>query len=515
MNFIQPSTSVNIKEENPIILSVQTRLDGYRLKNFYLTNMFQGFVWMIFHFSMIFFFTFLLRNVALVWLFLAFANLIAFFLDIPLWIIQRYISTKKMFMIGAISQLIAVGIFFAFIFKIFSLIHVVGGVITPEVLKPGSDWFFWNAINLIGVFVASVCYGLTKEINDVATYGYILSHANPSEYGTILSRNNITFGIGSLTWLLTSWIILWFNQMFSIIILGGIIVWFLVFTIRFFDNAYDSISIQDIQEFKASIQKINIENVKEYVVETVRKTDIEKILSGAKYLLIRPKQLSTEPIPWRNILQSSKKEFLIIWGIFNYRPLYFNLIWTISLVLIFGFWDTFASSFLLEFLNNIKPGWSYLLLAIIGIPWIVLQETASKIWQKIGMKSIGLLGLWLSGTSLLIMGILATIGNPNPLLVVIIALVNSLGYACGMSTGQNQFLDIYNRIYAKHQDLREIDANASSGPMKIIQNLANVIGLTFGGILLSFWFSTFFFIFGSIIVGVFVWTLLKKENINL
>lgn len=48
-----------------------------------------------------------------------------------------------------------------------------------------------------------------------------------------------------------------------------------------------------------------------------------------------------------------------------------------------------------------------------------------------------------------------------------------------MSTGQNQFLDIYNRIYAKEQNLTEIDANASSGPMKVIQNLANVIGLVF------------------------------------
>lgn len=53
-----------------------------------------------------------------------------------------------------------------------------------------------------------------------------------------------------------------------------------------------------------------------------------------------------------------------------------------------------------------------------------------------------------------------------------------------MSTGQNQFLNIYNRIYAEHQSLTEIDANASSGPMKVIQNLANVIGLVFGGLLL-------------------------------
>lgn len=71
-------------EENPVIISVQTKLDGYRLRNFYLTNSFQGFAWMIFHFSVVFFFTFLLQSVALVGVFLGFANFVSFCIDIPL-----------------------------------------------------------------------------------------------------------------------------------------------------------------------------------------------------------------------------------------------------------------------------------------------------------------------------------------------------------------------------------------------------------------------------------------------
>ena len=187
-----------------IMVSAQTGLDGYRLRNFYITNSFQGFVWMIFHFSVVFFFTFLLQSIALVGIFLGFANFVSFLLDIPLGIIQRYIPTKKLFIIAAICQLIATGIFFAFIFKIFSLVGAVGSAISPESLKPGTDWFFGSAINWIGVFIASICYGLAKEINDVSTFGYVLSHADPSEYGTILARNNITFGIGSLLGLVLS-----------------------------------------------------------------------------------------------------------------------------------------------------------------------------------------------------------------------------------------------------------------------------------------------------------------------
>lgn len=160
----------------------------------------------------------------------------------------------------------------------------------------------------------------------------------------------------------------------------------------------DSVNISDITDFRISIQKWNSEHVREYITETVKKVDIEKVVNGAKYLMLRPKQSTQDPeIPWKNIYISSKKEFKIIWEICIHKPMHISLLWTMTLVLTFGFWDTFASSFLLDFLNDIKPGWSYILLAMIGVPGIVLQETASKIATKIGIKTIGIIGLALSG----------------------------------------------------------------------------------------------------------------------
>ncbi len=94
---------------------------------------------------------------------------------------------------------------------------------------------------------------------------------------------------------------------------------------------------------------------------------------------------------------SSRREFKIIWEICMHKPMHISLLWTMTLVLTFGFWDTFASSFLLDFLDGIKPGWSYILLAMIGVPGIALQETASKIGEKIGIKTIGIIGLAMSG----------------------------------------------------------------------------------------------------------------------
>jgi hypothetical protein len=101
-----------------------------------------------------------------------------------------------------------------------------------------------------------------------------------------------------------------------------------------------------------------------------------------------------------------------------HKPMHMSLFWTITLVLTFGFWDTFASSFLLDFLDQIKPGWSYILLAMIGIPGIVLQETASKIGNKIGIKTIGIIGLGLSAGSLILMGIVAMFDSVSPFIIL-------------------------------------------------------------------------------------------------
>ncbi len=82
-----------------------------------------------------------------------------------------------------------------------------------------------------------------------------------------------------------------------------------------------------------------------------------------------------------------------------------------------------------------------------------------------------------------------------------------------MAIGQNVFLETYNKIYAEHENLKEIDANASAGPMKVVQNLANVVGLTLGGALLVFGFNIFFFIFALLVAATLVWTIIKRKQI--
>jgi hypothetical protein len=513
-----PDTSLQDRDDT-VIISTNTALDGYRLRNFYMTNCFQGFVWMIFHFSVVFFFTFQLQSVALVGIFLWVANFIAFLLDIPVGILQRYYSTKKLFIIGAISQLVAVAIFFNFIYGVFSVAWDVGKMITPEWFSWVISWFFSSALNWVLIIVASICYGLTKEINDISTFGYILSHAHPSEYGKILARNNITYGLGSLVWLVISGFILSTNPTLAIIFLWGVIILFLLFTMRFFDNSSESLTLWDITSFTVWVGRMNKENVKEYLTEKISAVDLEKVISTAKYIFLKPKQKETTKIDWKEFSLETARTAKIIYQIMSHMPIYIVIYWTMTLVLIFWFWDTFASTFLVSFLDGIKPGWSYILLACIAIPALGLQEVASKLAGKIGIKTVAFIGLGLSWISLIGMGIVAFIawgsfGGMTTIIFLSLALINSIGYSCGMSLGQNQFLDAYNTIYAKTQGLKEIDSNASAGPMKILQNAANVIGLVFGWLMLEvLGYSGFFILFGIGILGALIWSISRKDDI--
>lgn len=183
-----------------------------------------------------------------------------------------------------------------------------------------------------------------------------MSNAKPKDTGIIIARMNITFGIGSVIGLILSGVILSLNTTLALILLGILISGLLFFMIRYFDNSIESIEIKDIQNFTVSLQKWNFDETKEQLSETIRKTDLSKIISTTKYLFLKPKKPTTpkDAIPWKEIMLLTRKEMRVIWKILSHTPMHYGLIWTTSLVLIFGFWDTFASSFLLDFLDDIK-----------------------------------------------------------------------------------------------------------------------------------------------------------------
>lgn len=211
------------------------------------------------------------------------------------------------------------------------------------------------------IILASVCYGITKEINDVTGISYMMNHISPAEYSEVMSRVNIFAGIGEMIGLILAGVIMTLEPkliVFSLILMIGLVLYFMS---KFFDNADDSVSLADIKELKVSFQKTNVENFKEYVVETVKKQDLKSLLDKSKYIFLKPKELKLH-IDWKEIYDDTKKEFVFTFKILAQQPLNITIYWTMVVILTMGFWDTFGSTFLIDFLDGVKHGWSYVLL---------------------------------------------------------------------------------------------------------------------------------------------------------
>lgn len=495
--------------ENTVVISAATEFNGNKKRNFYITSLLLGFLWMLFHFTVVFFFTFQLESVILVWIFLWLGNLVSLLIDIPVWILQKYFKAKTLYLVGAISQVIAMGIFTLFIFKLtdFSSAAETDVDVVDTVLS-----FFLNFTNIILLLIASICYGLTKELNEVTTLSYIMNHVDPSLYGEVLARNNMIMGIWMFFWLISSWIIMSFNPeliIFSVLFFIGMV---LFFTTKFFDNADETITIQDIKELKVSFKKPTLDNVKQYVAETIKKEDLKKIIDKTKYVFLKPKKIKPK-INFSEISEETKMTFKVIYEIFKTRPIKVTIYWATITVLTLWFWDTFASTFLIWFLDTILEGWSYVLLWIIALPAFWLQEPFSNMGQKYWIFKVAMMWVFLSWSSLVLLWLNAEAG---PVMVMLFALLNSAGYAAGMSLGQMSFLDVYNKEYAEMKNLKEIDSNASAWPMKILQNLANVFGLMLGwAILWLLEYKWFFIVFGLCIIGFAYWAFKNRKEIKL
>lgn len=495
--------------ENTVVISTPTEFNGNKKRNFYITSLLLGFLWMLFHFTVVFFFTFQLESVILVWIFLWLWNFFSLLIDIPIGILQKYFKAKTLYLIGSISQFIAMWIFTMFIFKVtdFSSVAETEVWVVDTILS-----FFLSFSNIILLVIASICYGLTKELNEVTTLSYVMNHVDPSQYGEVLARNNMIMGIWMFLWLLSSWIIMSFNPkliIFSVIFFIGMV---LFFTSKFFDNGDDTITIQDIKELKISFKKPTLDNVKQYVVETIKKEDLVKIVDKTKYIFLKPKNVKPK-INFSEIAEETKTTFTVIYEIFKKRPMKVTIYWATITVLTLWFWDTFASTFLIWFLDTILEGWSYVLLWIIALPAFGLQEPFSNMWQKYGVFKVAMMWVFLSWSSLVLLWLNSEAG---PVMVMLFALLNSAWYAAGMSLGQISFLDVYNKEYADMKNLKEIDSNASAGPMKILQNLANVFWLVlWGWILWLLEYKWFFIAFGLCIIAFVYWSFKNKNEIKL
>ncbi|EKE26988.1 MAG: hypothetical protein ACD_4C00091G0002 [uncultured bacterium (gcode 4)] len=500
-------------------VSVESSFDETRRKNFFHYWFISSFVWMCFHFTLVFFFLLQLKSPLVVWIFLWLWNLVSFLVDSPVWVLQKYFSAKKIFIASASFMLVVAVIFLYFIWSAWT----VDMTLPKDILsKTMLDKVIGSIPNLLLLIISVVLYWIIKELSDVTSLSYIMNNADPSEYAELLSKNNIFSGLGCLAWLVLSWVILAFNSFIAVSILVAIVSFFIVFIIKYFDNSNDSINfnINDIKKLKLISPKETIESVKQYAVTKVTRTDFSQVAQNMKFIFLKPMELK-KTVDFKEIKATAIADLKSFQNILFRAPYSYKLIIVWLIVTLFWFWDTFVTTFLIDFLNNVLAKdkdnfiaqlmtW-YVFIALLAIPAYWAQIPLIWLSKKIWVFTVTLVWVLISWVSVIFFGFFHTF-----VMVLILWILNSLWYAAAMPLAQSDFSDEYNQVYANKNNLSEIDSNASSAPLKMVLNLANVVGLVIGWALVTIvWYTWTFMVFWLILIGLFVVSIIKKSEWNL
>jgi hypothetical protein len=233
-------------------------------------------------------------------------------------------------------------------------------------------------------------------------------------------------------------------------------------------------------------------------------------LDKSKYIFLKPMTIQSW-LTLKLLIEQTKEWFISTYKIFTNSTNSLVIYWCFIILITFWFWDTFASTFLIKFLDNLWNWYWYILLWLIAIPAFWFQKFFSKLSEKYWIQTISNFWLTISWLSLFFMWIYAE--SNNLVLIVSLAVVNSIWYSACMTLSQAWFLEFYNIAYANQYNLKEIDANASSAPFKIIWNLSSVIWFLFWWILLStFHYYWVFIILWLCMIYILYWT--KKNDIH-
>lgn len=500
-------------------ITIDNKFDEVKRKNFYMFSFISAFVWMCFHFTLVFFFLIQLKSPLLVWIFLWLWNLISFFADSPIWVFQKYFTPKKIFLFWAYLKLVVALIFVYFIYQTNSItIKDLSLDLSVEALKN----LFWSFLNISLLLLAVALYWIIKEIADVTSYSYIMNNSDPSEYSLLFSKRNIYYGVWSLVWLIWAWIILAFNTLAAVITLVLVIIWFIFFIKKYFDQSEKEFKFEDFKNIKVITKEEIVDSIKEYKTNIINnKSELIEKTKNLKVLFLKPVELKNK-INFKDVYETTKEDLknffeILLKSPYNYRLL---IIWWIFML--FWFWDTFIVSFLIDFIDQILTKnaddlakfklqsifTAYVFIALLAIPAYWAQEYLIKLWNKVWMTKILLLWVLVSWVSIFLFWFFESL-----VFILILWLVNSLGYAAWMPISQWEFSTEYNNTYALKKNLKQIDANASSAPIKMLANLANVWWLILWWVLIQiFWYKWTFIVFWWIMIAIFlIWILKWKE----
>lgn len=458
--------------------------------HFYLTAMMWVAAYTLFAYSVVIFLNETVQSTFLVGIFLGMGSLMAVLLDVPFGYAQKVISPRWLLATSILGMMTTVTIFL----------------------------LAYSNISL--VFVAALLYGLSHDLYDVTMLSYIFNSSLPAQYGQNISLKNVAEALGILFGLIFSGALLFFGSMVAQLALMGILLVSLIIVLAIFDrdkaaelpkDRADALSTvtHTAQELTAGSVRglktsaISIIDVTQKGLESVKQS-----LDKGKIILkpLQPGKDSTMSKIWEEIRES----FRGIATIFTGEKLNIPLLWSMVVLLLFSFWDTFVITFQPLFLSKflvsadvpsfISGG---VIMAVFILPLFGLLVPFSKWADTYGRQKFIIGGLIISGVSLFFFGQV-----DNIWVLALLGMSNSVGYAAVMPSVQAMFAEKLNEHIAFSMGKTEIDSNTGAAPLKMLLNVGNVVGQMAGGTLIAiFGFNIFFMFFGGILVMCFVGSL--------
>ena len=465
----------------------------------------------------------------MVWIFLWLWNFISFLFDSPIWVIQKYFEPKKIFLFWTYLMFVVALIFLYFIYQA-STISVSD--VSLDFSLAGLKVLLGSFFNILLLFIAVALYWIIKELGDVTSFSYIMNNSDPSEYSNLFSKRNIYSWIWSLVWLIASWIILAFNTLIAVFILVLLIIYFIYFTIKYFDSSENEIKFNDLKNIKL-ITKEDIINKKDDIIDSIKdykttilssKSELIEKTKNIKFLFLKPTE-HKESINYKEIYDTTILDMKSFYNVLFQKPYNQRLLVMWLIFTLFWFWDTFVTSFLIDFIDwilvknssdlarfNLQSIFTaYVFIAILAIPAYWAQIPLINLWNRIWLLKVLLAWVLVSWISIFLFWVYSTL-----LAILFLWVLNSFWYAAGMPLSQWEFSIDYNNTYAAKNNLKQIDSNASSAPIKMLSNLANVLWLVAWWILIQmFWYSWTFFVFGWIMIITFFVSVIKMKEYKL
>lgn len=183
----------------------------------------------------------------------------------------------------------------------------------------------------------------------------------------------------------------------AVSILVGFIALFIIFIVLYFDNSKNTINfnIRDIKKLKIISPQETIEAVKQYTISQIQKADFLQFAKNMKYIFLKPMQIKGK-FNWKEVVDTTVDDMKAFYEVLCMKPFNNKLLIISSIIVLFGFWDTFVVTFLIEFLNKIIrsdgeniilkiiPITGYIFIAIMAIPAFGAQLPMINLSKKIG-----------------------------------------------------------------------------------------------------------------------------------